>query len=321
MDRTIYMAAGPAGGRVKDEALEAAMRVRSITGRLPDAIFLPSTGAIKDAHEIARRTGCTVHILEADGPAGIDAAGASGVMARIAGESGGSVILAPHTSFGLELAPLLASRLDAAIIPCVERVGLECFSRSIHGGRFVENIRPASRHVVCTIVIEPTEDSDLPCAPDGRVVQHRIEDADPRRRLLEVLDPVHRASPLKGAEVIVAVGRGLGGPENLRLARDLASLFQRSAIGASRGACDLKWLDYSLQIGATGQSVAPRLYIACGISGAVQHTSGIRGAQTIVAVNTDPEAAIFRLAHVCIVEDLATFIPILTEELKRARSG
>jgi electron transfer flavoprotein alpha subunit len=126
---------------------------------------------------------------------------------------------------------------------------------------------------------------------------------------------VHTDSTLKDAEVIVSAGRGIGKRENLSLLKRLASFFPRSAIGASRSVCDLGWLEHKHQIGTTGQNVSPRLYIACGISGAFQHVSGIRGAQTIIAINTDPHAGIFQVAHYCINEDLNTFIPVLLEEL------
>jgi electron transfer flavoprotein alpha subunit len=122
---------------------------------------------------------------------------------------------------------------------------------------------------------------------------------------------------LKDAEVIVSGGRGLGKKENASLIRRLAALFPRSAVGASRSACDLGWFEHKHQIGTTGQTVSPKLYIACGISGAFQHVSGMRGAQTIVAINTDIHAPIFQVAHYGIVEDLETFIPLLIEATNR----
>jgi electron transfer flavoprotein alpha subunit len=127
---------------------------------------------------------------------------------------------------------------------------------------------------------------------------------------------MHHDSTLKDAEVIVSAGRGVGKKENIALIKELAALFPRSAVGASRQACDLGWLEYKHQVGTTGQTVAPKLYIACGISGAIQHVSGMKKAQNIIAINNDPHAAIFHVAHICIVEDLVSFIPLLIEELK-----
>jgi electron transfer flavoprotein alpha subunit len=134
-------------------------------------------------------------------------------------------------------------------------------------------------------------------------------------RTLGIAESAHLYSALKDAEVIVSGGRGIGKRENVSLIKRLAAVFPRSAVGASRSACDLGWFEHRHQIGTTGQTVSPRLYIACGISGAFQHVSGMRGAQTILAINTDRHAPIFQVAHYCIVEDLTTFIPILLREI------
>ena len=111
--------------------------------------------------------------------------------------------------------------------------------------------------------------------------------------------------------MVVAAGRGIAKPENLELLRRLAGLFSRAALAGSRPVCDAGWLGYGHQVGLTGASVAPRLYLACGISGARQHTVGMQGSEFIVAINSDPQAAIFNLADVCLVEDLLSFIPEL----------
>ncbi|MEK6653864.1 MAG: electron transfer flavoprotein subunit alpha/FixB family protein, partial [Thermodesulfobacteriota bacterium] len=126
---------------------------------------------------------------------------------------------------------------------------------------------------------------------------------------------------LAAAEVIVSAGRGIGGEENIELLRRLASLFSRAAIGASRSVCDAGWLSCRYQIGQTGKTVSPRLYIACGISGALQHLAGMRGSQCIVAVNRDPQAAIFRVADVAVVEELVSFLPLLIAACRKHREG
>ena len=119
----------------------------------------------------------------------------------------------------------------------------------------------------------------------------------------------------------MAVGRGIGDPENLEIVNALARRLPNAAVAASRPLCDLQWLPYSRQVGATGKTVTPRLYIACGISWAQQHVYGMKDSQWIVAVNTDPHAAIFSVAHIGVVEDLLTFLPLLAEayeEMKKA---
>jgi electron transfer flavoprotein alpha subunit len=111
------------------------------------------------------------------------------------------------------------------------------------------------------------------------------------------------------AGVVVSAGQGLGDKENVDLMYQLAALFTKSAVAGSRIVCDLGWLEYKCQVGVTGATVSPQLYIACGISGAVQHVMGMQGSEFIVAINKDPSAAIFQTADVCIVEDLTVFIP------------
>lgn len=115
------------------------------------------------------------------------------------------------------------------------------------------------------------------------------------------------------ANVIVAAGNGIGSEDNLVWIQRLADLFPRAAIAGSRLVCDRGWLDYQQQVGVTGASVAPALYIACGISGATQHRMGMRGSEYVVAINTDPNAPMFNEADICIVEDLIEFIPLVLD--------
>ncbi len=122
------------------------------------------------------------------------------------------------------------------------------------------------------------------------------------------------------AGVIVSAGQGLADKENVDLVYRLAALFTKSAVAGSRIVCDLGWLEYKCQVGVTGATVSPKLYIACGISGAVQHVSGMRNSEFIVAINKDPAAAIFQIADVCIVEDLTLSFPPLSRLMKKRKA-
>jgi electron transfer flavoprotein alpha subunit len=134
---------------------------------------------------------------------------------------------------------------------------------------------------------------------------------------LEVREASNEPLNFDDADVIVAAGRGIRNAKNLKLLENLAAIFPKAGLGASRAVCDLGWLGYRHQIGITGQTVSPRLYIACGISGAMQHLAGMKESRIIVAINNDPHAAIFQVADLGIVENLETFIPILLAEFKR----
>lgn len=148
-------------------------------------------------------------------------------------------------------------------------------------------------------------------ASAGHVECFRVCERPQRIRALGVAVAETQDLDLTLADVIVCAGRGVGAAENIDGVRRLAALFSKSAVACSRPVCDLGWMDYRHQVGLTGRTVAPKLYIACGVSGAVQHLAGMRGAGFVVAVNKDPHAAIFQVADVGVVEDLAAFIPLL----------
>lgn len=175
---------------------------------------------------------------------------------------------------------------------------------------------------------DPAAGVDTPtgpqASPDVPVTVVPCDGAPVRTRPLGRIPAPVTDLDLGAAEVVVAAGKGIGREENLVLIRRLAAIFPKGAVGASRLVCDAGWLPYPHQVGITGKTVAPRLYLACGISGTIQHVTGMRGSRCIVAINTDPRAAIFQVAHYGIVEDLTTFIPLLldlveTRETPRSR--
>jgi len=218
-----------------------------------------------------------------------------------------------HTSQGLDYAPALAVKLNAACITAVgdvlDHAGVVSFTRPIYGGKIIARLQPTSSTSVLTIqpgVFKAAEDAK---DPKGNVTLLSTSAGKQQSRSLGVKQADMDTAGISEANVIVAAGRGIGEKENLDFIHQLAALFTKSAVAGSRIVCDMGWLGYQRQVGVTGTTVSPQLYIACGISGAVQHVMGMQNSEFIVAINKDPSAAIFQTADICIVEDLTAYIP------------
>ena len=229
-----------------------------------------------------------------------------------------SVVVAGHGATGCDFAPALAAAMDAACITAVEAVEHRreetVFFRAVAGGKLSAGVRAASPAAVITV--QPGAFSASPTLPPERTGAVAVISGSgcPHHSCsLGVAAAPAGASRLSEARVIVAAGNGIGDADNLDLVKGLAGLFSGSAVAGSRPVCDRGWLPYSCQVGITGKVVAPELYIACGISGTSQHAAGMSGSDLVVAINSDPHAAIFNDADIAIVEDLTTFIPILLD--------
>jgi electron transfer flavoprotein alpha subunit len=151
----------------------------------------------------------------------------------------------------------------------------------------------------------------------GEIIRETLQMTEDqiRTKVLEFIKGAETVN-LADAEIIVSGGRGMGGPENFKVIRGLAGVL-RAAVGASRAAVDSGWIPYEHQVGQTGRTVRPKIYIACGISGSIQHQAGMKTSDIIVAINKDSEAPIFKIATYGIVGDLFTVVPMLTQEFKK----
>ncbi|MBL0714207.1 MAG: electron transfer flavoprotein subunit alpha/FixB family protein, partial [Desulfosarcina sp.] len=237
------------------------------------------------------------------------------------------IVCVPHTSSGMDYAAGLAVRLCAGCIMGVEQIKLAegglVFSRSVYGGKWIAEMVPETFPVVLTIMPGAfVAENDVRAHFQAPEIDWLTLDLpDLRTSTLRIQAAEARASAIADADTIVAAGRGIGNREKLDLLKQLGACFHKAAIAGSRIVCDLGWLDYRQQVGVTGTTVAPALYLACGISGAVQHVNGMRGAGFVAAINTDPCAAIFNTADVGVVEDLETFLPLLIEAIAGTESA
>lgn len=232
------------------------------------------------------------------------------------------------TNTGRDLAPRCSSRLktgltaDCTAVSIDEESGNVVWTRPTFGGNLMACIMcPDTRPQMGTVrpgvfkKAEPVKDREIETVKE----EIHISSEKIRTKLLEVIkETAGELVNLEEAEVIVSGGRGLGGPEKFAMLQELADALG-GVVGASRAAVDSDWIPHAHQVGQTGKTVAPKLYIACGISGAIQHIAGMSGSKTIVAINKDPEAPIFGIADYSIVGDLNEIVPVLTEEVKKLK--
>jgi electron transfer flavoprotein alpha subunit len=235
-----------------------------------------------------------------------------------------AVVLIPGTTAGRDYAPRVAARFDSGLAAdCTEfavEVGAVIAVRPVLGGRVQTAINLSGSSLQMATVrpgsFERASASET--APSAEALLVEFTEAELRVNVKEVKsESGGGATSLASAKTIVAGGRGLKEPGNFKLVEDLAAVLHAS-VGATRAIVDAGWRPHQEQIGQTGQTVSPRLYIAVGVSGAVQHNVGMQGSDFIVAINRDPDAPIFKLAHFGIVGDLFDVVPALIEELKSA---
>lgn len=241
---------------------------------------------------------------------------------------GPTSMLIGATSNGRDLGPRISCRLktgltaDCTALDIDEESGNVAWTRPAFGGNLMATILcPDHRPQLGTVrpgVFKKPESSE----PTAEIIREdiHIPASDIRTQVLELIQEMNGEEvDLEGAEIIVSGGRGVGGPDGFAPIRELAKTLN-ATVGASRAAVDSGWISHAHQVGQTGKTVGPKLYIACGISGAIQHLAGMSSSDCIVAINKDPDAPIFNVADYGLVGDLFEILPILTEEIKKSRA-
>lgn len=240
------------------------------------------------------------------------------VLGVIEDESPYGIVMG-HTAIGKDLTPKIASRLEIGLISDAIEIDIDgdqvVFTRPIYSGKAFEKKVITDGIVFATIRPNNIPALDRDESHSGEIQEKSVDISDLRTVIKEVLRKAADGVDLSEAKVVVAGGRGVKSAEGFKPLYELAEVLG-GAVGASRGACDADYCDYSLQIGQTGKVVTPDLYFAVGISGAIQHLAGMSNSKVIVAINKDPEANIFNVADYGIVGDLFEVIPMLIEEVK-----
>jgi len=316
------------GGRVLAVSHELLARGRALADKRKTqltAVLLGHKVAPGDLDELIERGADTVLLM--DSPALEDflvepyAACLSGLIRAHRPE----IVIAAATSTGRTLMPYVAVQVHAGLtadctgLDIDEATGELLQTRPAIGGNIMATIRTAQRRPqMATVRPHSTRAAPPVAGRKGQIVRAEAVDL-PRGRIRRVgFIPNQESHPLAEADVVVAVGRGIRKADHIPLAQRLADCLD-AALGASRDVVDRGWLSYPHQIGLSGKTVSPRLYVGLGVSGSIQHLAGMQTSETIVAVNTDADAPIFHVADIGIVGNLFEVVPVLIEKIRAAR--
>ena len=238
----------------------------------------------------------------------------------------GSIVLVPHEHFGIDLAPGLSIKLNAAFVSDVLAIeGLEGSSLKVVRQEFGGQV---SAHVRCDIssgavvTIRPGAFKPLESAALNGVVVDKSSEVGvlaAKRRYLETVIAEAGDVDITKYNVLVSIGRGIQEKDNVAIAQELADALG-AAVSCSRPVVDAKWMEKSRQVGSSGKTVKPKVYLACGISGSFQHLAGIKGSPFLIAINKNPKAPIFQVADVGVVDDILEFLPELTNKVREMRN-
>lgn len=326
MERTIFVVAEHAEGALAPIAWELVAFARRLQEIIPHPVraVMVGEGLAAPARYLAENGGVDVTALEAPGLRDYNGEAYRVLLARFFREHPPACVIIGNTAQGLDFGPGLAVRLEAANITGVTGVlaqaGRPLFLRPVYNGKRLARVEAETSAVVVHLQGGAFKPEENAARSSGRVVLRSVALPGLRSRCRGTEGATAAAGGLAEAAVIVAAGNGIGERENIDLLERLAGLFPRSAVAGSRIVCDRGWLPYDRQVGATGARVSPKLYIACGISGAAQHLAGMRNSGFIVAINTDARAAMRQHADICVTEDLRTFIPALIDAFQQEKS-
>jgi electron transfer flavoprotein alpha subunit len=311
-------------GTVNRASWEAIAAGQQLAAGAPVTVAIAGAGSDTAASELAAADVAEVIALTGAALESYTADGWVAAHASVVGSVSPQWVVLPHTYQTRDFAPALAVTLDRALVTDCTGIksidGRPAFTRPMYQGKLAADVRPLGEApwlVTFQIGAFRGDQAKRGASPAKvRMVDAGVNASTIRQKPEAPFQEARQAVDLSEAERIVAVGRGIKGPEHLPLAQALAEALH-AEVAASRPICDSGWLPMERQIGSSGQTVAPKLYVAVGISGAIQHVVGMKGARTIVAINKDAEAPIFEVADYGYVGDLFEFLPALTAELKK----
>jgi len=322
---TIVTYAEHRDGKLRRPSLEAVSEARRLAAALKAAVHTVLVGSGVDglASELGAHGADAVHVFDQAELGAYATEPYARAVAQVVAAEQPAVVLVPFTAMGRDLAPRVAARVGAGLASdCVAltvKDGRLEARRPMYAGKAYATVRWEGGPQMATLRpnVFPVGAADA-----ARKVEVKKETVDTSARAK--VTAVHAAASgkveLTEAQIVVSGGRGLKGPENFHLVESLAAAMG-AAVGASRAVVDAGWVDHQYQVGQTGKTVSPTLYVACGISGAIQHLAGMSSSKYIVAINKDADAPIFKVANYGLVGDLFELLPKLTEAAKRYFAG
>ena len=327
--RGVWVVAEQKEARVQSVTYELLGAGRSLADQreVELAAVLIGKGVEKEATGLIQRGADKVYLVESDSLADFLDEPYSRILARLIRDYRPEIVLAGATAIGRALIPRVAAELktgltaDCTGLSIDEQRGLLLQTRPAFGGNIMatitcEKFRPQMATVRHKVMKEAPPDPSR----TGEIIRIEVgsDDLASRSRVLKTIKEEGITVNIADADIIVSGGRGMKGPENYALLHELADALG-GAVAASRAAVDADWIPYSHQVGQTGKTVQPKVYIACGISGAIQHLVGMQSSEIIIAINKDPDAPIFKVASYGIVGDLFEVIPALLKNIKSRR--
>lgn len=311
-------------GQIKRFGFEAASTAVNLAKDLnasADAVVVGDE--IKNINDVSKYGIAKVtHLKNAD-LADYTSSGYTEAIANFAKESGYDIVILANTALGKDLAPRLSIRLDAAcVVDCIKINATSAemtFTRPTYAGKALVDVKLLSEKKVITIRPNVFKAQPVDNPPSAEIVVKEISEVNLKSRVVSFKKSEGKLDVAE-ADIIVSGGRGMKGPENFHLIEKLADSLG-AAVGASRAVVDAGWRPHSEQVGQTGKTVSPSLYVACGISGAIQHLAGMSSSKYIVAINKDKDAPIFNVADYGITGDVFEIIPALTEEIQKVKQS
>ncbi len=310
-------------GKIRKASLEALSLARRLAGE-PVAAVIAGKSVIPLAPGLGSYGAIRVHVADREDLALYSNKGYVGALDTAAQKETPDAVLIAATAMGKDVAPRFAARNDVSVLADVMDLRREedrlIASRPVYSGKARAEVDCGS----AALQVATTRPNVFPAEADPTAAVAQVEpielgEISPRARVLKVETSESKELDVAEADVIVSGGRGIKGPENWPLIRDLQQALG-AALGASRAVVDAGWIDHQHQVGQTGKVVSPTLYVACGISGAIQHLAGMGTSKVIVALNKDPEAPIFKVATYGIVGDIFQTVPEVAKAVRAAKA-